>query len=90
VAHLLEKQEDHVLRPRQKLARPLLKINPGIVVHTFNPSYSGGGGRWILAWGQLGQSQQDRGSNGRVRKALSITPLSPKKYTNNFLPGRAT
>jgi hypothetical protein len=32
----------------KKLARPCLKNKPGVVVHTYNPSYLGGGGRIVV------------------------------------------
>jgi hypothetical protein len=64
-----------------------------VVVHTCNPSYLGGGGGKIVVRGYQGKIARTRpylknkqskkywgcGSSGRTFKALSSTPIPPKK-----------
>jgi hypothetical protein len=48
---------------RQKLLKPYLKNEPGMVIHTYNPSYSEGRCRRIKVQGQLRQNYKTLSEN---------------------------
>jgi hypothetical protein len=45
-------------QPAQQLVRPYLKSKPGVVMHTCNPRYPGGGGRRITVPGRPRQKHE--------------------------------